>query len=215
MANDFKTMQTETLQHASVLWNYFKSFNFIEKSDAIVVCCSYDLRVCDYACQLLEKGVADQIVFSGNSGRWTSMIWDKPEADIFFDHAVSRGVDENRLIKEQKATNIGENIANSKFLLPNVKKVTFLTKPNTLLRVKLTVPIQWPGLSFTVSCPEIDFPNGISNIVGLFGLISEMVGDVDRINKYPGLGYQIDHVLPENIVSSCNYLKEKGFTHNT
>lgn len=206
-------MATETLRQAQVLWDYFNSFKSIDKADAVVVCCSYDLRVCDYACELVNDGLADKIVFSGDKGRWTSMIWDKPEAEIFFDYAVNQGVEQQRIIREVKATNIGENIANSKALLQGAEKVIFLTKPNTLLRVKLTVPVQWPEVKFHVSCPDILFPQDVSNIVGLFGLISEMVGDIDRTIKYPELGYQISCDLPEKVLVAYNYLKEKGFVH--
>ena len=41
-------MQTPTLKNARILWDYLSSFKAVAPSDAIVVCCSYDLRVCDY-----------------------------------------------------------------------------------------------------------------------------------------------------------------------
>lgn len=206
-------MLTETLHHAYVLWSYFESVRSVEKSDVIVVCCSYDLRVCDYACELLTDGLAERIIFSGKQGRWTSMIWDKSESDIFYDHAINKGIDKDRLFKESTATNIGENIACSKLLIQDAQKVIFLSKPNTILRVKLTVPVHWADVQYCVSCPDIQFPDEISNIVGVFGLISEMVGDVERIIEYPRQGYQVSHKLPEEVLVSYNYLKEKGFVH--
>lgn len=204
-------MQSATMLHAERLWRYLASFECKGRCDAVVVCCSYDLRVCDYACELIENGISDRLVLSGKTGHWTGMLWDVPEASVFWERAKSRGIDEGAVVLEESATNIGENIAKSKALIPDAKTVTFVTKPNTLLRVKLTVPVQWPGIRAYTSCPGIRFPEDVSNVVGLFGLINEMVGDIERIMEYPRLGYQVEHEFPSEILESWEYLKRKGF----
>lgn len=206
-------LKSETIIHAERIWNYFSSFNSVGKSDVIVVCCSYDLRVCDHACDLLKQGFAEKIIFSGFQGRWTKALWAESESEVFFKRAIANNISEKRIVLESNATNIGENIHLSRLLVPNARKVIFVTKPNTLLRVKLTVPIQWPDIHFFTSCPEIEFPTDISNIVGLFGLINEMVGDVQRIIEYSRRGYQVGWNLPAEIEVSYNYLKNNGFTH--
>lgn len=206
-------MKSETIIHGEKIWNYFSSFNNVDKSDVIVVCCSYDLRVCDHACDLLKQGLAKKIIFSGFQGRWTKALWAESESVVFFKRAIENGIGEEQIILESSATNIGENIALSRLLVPEATSVIFATKPNTLLRVKLTAPIQWPDIHFFTSCPKLQFPTEISNVVGLFGLISEMVGDVQRIIEYSRLGYQVGWQLPEEIETSYNYLKDNGFTH--
>ena len=206
-------MKSETIIHSERIWNYFSSFNSVGNSDVIVVCCSYDLRVCDHACDLLKQGLAEKIIFSGFQGRWTKALWAEPESEVFFKRAIANNISEERIILERSATNIGENIGLSRLLEPDAKSVIFVTKPNTLLRVKLTTPIQWPNIHFFTSCPEIQFPTDISNVVGLFGLINEMVGDVQRIIEYPSVGYQVEWQLPEEIELSYSYLKDNGFTH--
>lgn len=206
-------MKSETIIHAERIWNYFSSFNSVAKSDLIVVCCSYDLRVCDHACDLLKQGITEKIIFSGFQSRWTKTLWTEPESEVFLKRALENGLSKEQIIVESGATNIGENIGLSRLLAPSAKKVVFVTKPNTLLRVKLTIPIQWPDIHFFTSCPEIKFPTDISNVVGLFGLISEMVGDVQRIIEYEKLGYQVGWQLPEEIAVSYDYLKNNDFTH--
>ena len=207
-------MKTATVLHAERLWNYFASFECKGACDAIVVCCSYDLRVCDYACELIRQGVSSRLVLSGKTGHWTGMLWTEPEAVVFFERARSLGIDDEVIVLEECATNIGENVAKSRALIPNAKSVTFVTKPNTLLRVKLTVPVQWPEIHAYISCPDIRFPGDVSNIVGLFGLINEMVGDIERIMEYPKLGYQVEHELPPEVIESWEYLKRQGFTQH-
>ncbi len=190
------------------------SFGSVAASDAIVVCCSYDLRVCDHACNLMKKGIADTLVISGKYGNWTRHIWEKPEAEVFLERAVINGIREDQILIEAESTNFGENISNSRKLLPQAKSVCFVSKPNSLLRVQLTAEVQWPGINIVVSCPDIVFPTEVSNIIGLWGVINEMVGDIDRIQKYPDRGFQSRHELPEKIVQNWQYLIDQGFTNH-
>jgi len=207
-------MDTITIKRASELWEYMSSFDRKEICDAIVVCCSYDLRVCDHACELIKSGLSSTLILSGNTGNWTKHIWSTPEAIIFRDRAISNGIDESCIIIEQDATNFGENITFSKNLLPDAKVVTFVSKPSALLRIMLTAKAQWPEITSYVSCPAIKFPHEISNVVGVLGVINEMVGDIERIQKYPSLGFQVPHALPENILDAWCYLLEQGFTEH-
>jgi len=207
-------MKSETMHHAETIWNYLSSFSEYHPSDILIVCCSYDLRICDYACSLMKQGQAEKIIFSGASGNWTRHLWKKKEAHVFMDRALQNGIDPGSIILEEQASNIGENIAFSKKLLPSAQKVIFITKPNTILRVKLTFPVIWPGIQAYTACPDFQFPGDISNIIGVFGLISEMVGDLQRIEKYPEYGYQIPHSLPEDILKSYHHLIDQGFTHH-
>lgn len=190
------------------------SFKSQERSDAIVLCCSYDLRVCDHACELVSNGYSDTLVISGKWGNWTQHIYNEPEAEIFYRRAILNGISGDRILVEAEATNFGENVIFSKSLIPDARTVTFISKPNSLLRVKLTAEAQWPEVTSYVSCPNIKFPDDVSNIVGVFGVMDEMVGDIERIKRYPTLGYQAEHELPDSINQAWEYLKAEGFTRH-
>jgi uncharacterized SAM-binding protein YcdF (DUF218 family) len=205
-------MQSDVIQHAGRLWNYLRAGRLRAECDAIVVCCSYDLRVCDYACDLLRQGLAPQLILTGKTGNWTRHLWKVPEAQVFRDRALQRGVDPSCIRLEEEATNFGENIANVRRLLPGARRVTFVTKPNSVLRVALTVPIQWPGLQAYVDSPALEFPGDVSQVIGLLGVMHEMVGDVDRIERYPARGFQIEQLLPSDIIASRDVLVAAGFT---
>src|ERR1700749_12762 len=104
-------MTTAVLQHAQRLWTYMAAERARESADAIVVCCSYDLRVCDYACDLLKQNLAPRLVMSGKTGNWTRHLWDEPEAKVFCDRALANGIAPEKILLELQATNFGENIA--------------------------------------------------------------------------------------------------------
>lgn len=204
-------MDTLTIKYATELWDYQSAVANAEPSDAIVVCCSYDLRVCDYACELFKAGLAEQLIFSGNTGNWTRHIWSRPEAQIFYERALTHGIEPSAILLELSATNFGENIRFTRALLPQIKRVIFVSKPNSLLRVKLTAEVQWPEVQVCVAAPNITFPEDISNVVGILGVINEMVGDIERIQKYPSLGFQAPHHLPKAIVHATESLVAAGF----
>jgi uncharacterized SAM-binding protein YcdF (DUF218 family) len=207
-------MHSAALDHAKRLWTYMSSMRTREPCDAVVVCCSYDLRVCDYACALIKQDLAPRLVLTGKSGNWTRHLWNVPEAHIFADRALANGIESSRIYLEEEATNFGENIAFVRRLMPELRRVTFVTKPNSILRVVLTVPVQWPGITAFVDSPPFAFPQDVSNVIGLFGVIHEMVGDIDRTLQYPSRGFQLSHRLPAPILESWNMLIAQGFHHH-
>lgn len=205
-------MYSHVIDNAKTIWDYLKSFHNEGASDALVVCCSYDLRVCDYAVSLLKKTDTKKIIFSGNTGNWTKELWNEREATIFKARAVKLGITPENIITEENATNIGENISFSKKLLKDVKKLTYISKPNTLLRIGLTIPVHYNEIESYTSAPDFSFPEDVSNIVGVYGLINEMVGDLQRIIEYPSKGFQIKHDLPIEIIKAYKFLVNKGYT---
>lgn len=205
-------MHSEIIKKATVIWEYFASFNQRAKSDAVVVCGSYDLRVCDFACQLIKDDLADVLLLSGNTGNWTGLLWAESEASVFNRRALDNGIDPGKIILENKATNTGENIAFAKAKLSNAESVTLVSKPNSLLRLHLTAKVVWPDIVHFVAGPEIRFPEEVSNQVGVIGVVHELVGDIQRIQKYPQLGYQAEQQLPEAVLTAYDYLIDQGFT---
>ncbi|MCS4510196.1 YdcF family protein [Xylophilus ampelinus] len=202
---------TPTLHHATILWDFLSAGRQHAACELIVVCGSYDLRVCDYACELLNKGIAPHLLFTGNTGRWTRDLWEGTEADIFAQRALARGVRPAQFSLETQATNFAENIAFSRAMFPEVRRVTFLTKPNSIRRVALTVPVQWPGLEAYVDAPDYGFPDQISDQVGVLGVIDELVGDLHRVKIYPEMGFQVEQAVSDDVERSWNYLIEQGF----
>lgn len=41
-----------------------------------------------------------------------------------------------------------------------------------------------------------------------------MVGDIERIQRYPALGYQVPHQLPQKVLDAWEYLIQQGFTQH-
>src|SRR5688572_23736307 len=161
---DSTRFDSGTMAQAAVLWNYMASFRAAAPCDAVVVCCSYDLRVCDHACDLIRGGLSRRLVLSGKTGNWTRHLWTQTEAAVFRKRALENGLGEEAILLEDRSTNFGENVAFTRALLPDARAITFVTKPAAVLRVKLTAEVQWPGISRFVSCPDLRFPDDISPV---------------------------------------------------
>lgn len=203
---------TPVMHHAQTLWAFLQGQPIcLAPSDIIVVCGSYDLRVCDHACALIRKGIAPRMLITGATGNWTRYLWERSEADVFHDRARSLGVDEGQITLEKRATNFAENIQFSRDLLPGAGRVTFVTKRNSVLRVKHTLDVQWPEVESAVDAPAINFPDDVSHQIGVLGLIDEMVGDLHRILHYPELGYQSPITIPDEVLRAWHRLIESGF----
>jgi len=206
--------ESEIVVSARVIWDYFSSFRNEQPCDALVVCGSYDLRVMDHATKLLHQGLSKKIVITGNTGNWTKHIWTQSEAKVFYEHSKTEIPSDIDVVLETKASNFGENISFSRSLLPDAKNVLLLTKPNAVLRVLLTAQKQWPNAVCFVSSPIYRFPEEVSNVVGFLGLLDEMVGDVDRIRRYPELGFQVEHELPIAVQKAADLLIRSGFDNH-
>lgn len=202
---------TPTMSHALVLWHYLTASPDHHQEGLLVVCGSYDLRVCDYACDLFKRGQFDRLLITGRTGNWTHHLWSETEAQIFAERARQHGLPDSSMILETQATNFAENIRNARLLVPSAGKVTFITKLNSIRRIIATAPIQWPGANVRADGPPICFPVEVSNVVGVFGLIAEMVGDIDRLIKYPDAGFQVISDVPDDVRTSYRYLTEHGF----
>lgn len=90
------------------------------------------------------------------------------------------------------------------------KSVTIVTKPSTERRVFATCQLQWPEMKVFITSPQIDFrvqrENGSQD-----RLIDEMVGDIQRMNVYPKLGFQIPQDIPKDVWGAYERLISLGY----
>jgi uncharacterized SAM-binding protein YcdF (DUF218 family) len=201
------------LSDITSLWNFHIVFDDLDDIDAIVCLGSYDLRVADRCADLLLDGLAPIAVITGHLGNWTRHSFDKPEAEIFAEVILKRGVASDKLLIERNATNIGQNVEFSKkLLLPyQVRRVAFLTKPQTQKRVAATVPVKWPEIDAKISAPLHDLLEQARDQQGILKLTDELVGDLQRMLEYPTLGFQSEVDIPPPVLDAYRRLRALGF----
>jgi uncharacterized SAM-binding protein YcdF (DUF218 family) len=199
---------------AQQIWDYHRLDLPLEKADCIVGLGSYDLRVAERCADLYVEGWAPIIIFSGHLGNWTRAIWDRSEAEIFAEHAMARGVPPEKIELETKSTNIGENVKFTRDLLSSkgidASSAIIVTKPSTERRAFATFKKVWPEMTTFYTSPQIDFGEQLQGGIQ-DNLIHEMVGDIQRIKRYPDLGFQIPQAIPDSIWRAYESLVSMGY----
>lgn len=206
-----KDLPQDVWMAAKTLWSFHAQGDLLLKADVIVGLGSYDLRVAERCADLYAAGMAPQILFTGASGNWTDAMFSGSEAEAFAAHAVSCGVPEGALRLEKEARNIGENMRLSAEMLPEVRCVILVTKPQTQMRCRATARKQWPEVESLVTAPNTPFEDQPVPHHGLRALICEMVGDCARIRTYPDLGFQTPVEIPPAVTAAFDQLVAAGF----
>lgn len=205
-----------TLDAARVLWDYHRLGQVVEAgADAVVGLGSYDLRVADRCVDLWRAGVAPLVVFSGARGNWTQGQ-DETEAQVFGRRAREAGVPASAVVLEDRSTNLGENVRFTlAALAPGgrvVQRLLLVTKPNTERRALATALKLAPEVDWTVTSPETALEGPYAPGRTFEALVEEMVGDLERILKYPDLGFQVPQEVPLAVLNAWETLKTRGFT---
>jgi len=209
--NDFAAVQ--------VIWDYMFLVTDPEKADIIIGLGSHDLTVSDDVARLFHSGIAPLVVFAGNVGRITEGMFDKPEAEILRDRALSLGIPSAAILVEDTSTNTGENIVYTQRLLRahdiDAKNIILVHKPYMLRRDYATFMKQWDGADqVKVSCwaSSITLDEYISKVENPAEEIAIMVGDMQRMKVYYEMGYQIEQPIPHEVWSALNILTKSGYT---
>ena len=212
------TISEHDLAAARIIWDYHHLNHRLQPADCILVLGSHDTRVAERGARLWLDGLAPWLIFSGGLGRLTDTMWTEPEADIFARIATAMGVPPEKILTENRSTNTGQNIAFTFDLLRKhgitVRRMILVQKPYMERRTNATFLKQWPGepVEIMVTSPQISFEEYPNEEISPVDVIHIMVGDLQRIQLYPGLGYQIFQEIPENVWSAYNQLVQNGYT---
>jgi len=201
---------------ARIVWDYHRLNHVLRPADVIIVLGSHDTRVAERGAEVFLGGWAPLIVFSGNLGALTKEIWRRPEAEIFAEVAVGRGVPREAILIEDRSTNTGENVVLSRDLLAqngiHPKRIIAVQKPYMERRTYATFGRRWPEVEVVVTSPQLDwgaYPNGE---IRREDVIHIMVGDLQRIVLYGAKGWQVPQDLPPHVLEAYERLVEAGYT---
>jgi len=201
---------------AKTIWDYHHLNHQLKKAACIFVLGSHDTRVAEYAADLFLKGYAPNIIFSGGLGNLTKDIFQKPEAEVFADIAMKRGVPQEKILIENRSTNTGENVEFTKKLLAekglNFNSFILVQKPYMERRTFATFKKIWSRKKIIVTSPQISFDDYYNDQIPKNEVISIMIGDLQRIKIYPGRGFQIFQEIPVDVWDAYEKLVDLGYT---
>lgn len=196
------------------VWDYHNLWHELNRADFILVMGSADERVAIHAAYLMLLNYSDLAIVSGGFGKVTMYKNEETESENFAKIMIDMGVNKNRIIIENQASNSGENLLYSKRIVEDrkfdFKKGIIVTKPYMKRRAYATAMKQWQGIDWLVSSPMLDFDMYVDD-ENYISTINLMVGDLHRIITYPQKGFQIEQIVPDDILESLNILINYGF----
>jgi uncharacterized SAM-binding protein YcdF (DUF218 family) len=204
---------------AKALWDFHRLDLPYEKADVVLGLGSYDPAVAEHAADLFLKGYGTWLMFTGLAGNNEGLLktpWTSPEATIFREIAVARGVPAASIVTECQATNTSENLRFATAEL-NRRGIAFssliiVTKPNMERRVRATGKKCIANVAFSVTSPPFSFEEYCFSRFEPATIINLMVGDLQRLDIYPRLGFQETETIPDAVRSSYERLVAAGFT---
>lgn len=209
-------MQERILQKAKVLYDFHNQTRVTKRTDFLLVMGSHDLRVANYAATLFHQGKAPFLICSGGYGKITKTIWYTTEAETYAQICIHKGVPQDKIFIENRATNSGENFTFSKKLLEScnipVSTGTIVCKNYLSRRALATAQIQWPEVEWFIEPPHLSFDEYIKNETNKERMIHLMVGDLQRLIIYPELGFQLPVTIPEEVMNAYDNLVSQGYS---
>lgn len=207
-------------ESCSTIWEYMQLKQSVTTADVIIALGSNDLRVAEYAAQLMKKNIASVLVCSGGVAHQDDLLatdWAETEAEKFSSIAQKAGVEKDKILLEKEATNTAENIQNSIKLLESeglaCKKLLLVQKPYMERRTIATADmvLDKSSHSYFVTSPSKPFGDYYSSDLEAKTNINIMLGDLHRIARYPSKGFMSVQEIPNEVVTAFNLLVSEGF----
>lgn len=213
-------MTEEVLAALRVVWDSLYDCDPLEKADAILAFGCADPMVAERAAKLYLEGYAPYLVFSGGLGKGTEGRLQKSEAEHYADIAERLGVPREKMILETKSTNTGENLRFTHQLLQgyDVRKAIVVHQPNMGKRIRATLAQQWPNpdTKFLIAPADRSLEMYMERLAGCgvdeFEMVSNIIGDFQRMDVYARLGYQTPVEMPAEAWDAFERMKAFGYT---
>ena len=201
---------------ARLVWDFHLMHHALQQADCIVALGSHDTRTAERAAEIYLAGWAPLLIMSGKAGAGTANAWTKPEAEVFAEIAIAKGVPPENILLEKESTNSGENMALTKALLDKnnltPKRVILVQKPYMERRAFGTAQKQWPGPEFMVTSPNLDYDQYIEGApYGKEDVIARMVSDLLKMPDYAAKGFMTEQEIPKEAWEAAETLATLGY----
>jgi len=212
---------SQSIEHAKILWDYMLLHHELKYCDVAIVWWSIDMSTPLCAAKLYNKWFIGKIIFSGATWRNTTGVFEFTEAELYRKIAVANWVSSDDIYLESQATNTGANIKNAMNIVSQewleFTSLMLIHKPYMQRRFYATFEQQFPDLidkvivqSLDISFEEYSKRNDTGFEVE--GLINMIVGDLDRIIRYPDLWFQSKQEIPHDVMNSYQMLTDAWYT---
>jgi uncharacterized SAM-binding protein YcdF (DUF218 family) len=216
-----QTVTAEALDLARRIWDFLMLGHEPIPGDIIVALGTNDLRVAEFAAGLYHRGFGRLLVCSGaiaHQGDLLATPWDRTEAEMYAEVAMSAGVPADRILLERCAQNTAENIRFSRELLEaraiRPRNIVLAVKPFMQRRTWASMAVEWPEMPATVASPRMTLDEYFTEELTPAKIINIMMGDLQRVWVYGKRGWAAPQRIPPEVRQAFDRLVELGFTQH-
>jgi uncharacterized SAM-binding protein YcdF (DUF218 family) len=214
-------MTPEALECARIVFDFLQLRHQPITADVMLVFGTNDMRVPEFAAELYHRGYSKTVVITGGMAHQHDLLatsWTRPEAQVFADILVERGVPREHLMLECRATNTAENVRFSRHLLEEnrmfPRNLLMVSKPFMQRRVLATYVVEWPEIAASVASWATTFDDYCTRDLDPEKVTNIMMGDLQRVWIYGKRGWSAPQKIPESVMQAYGQLAELGFTRH-
>ncbi|MFI0941129.1 YdcF family protein [Streptomyces sp. NPDC021020] len=200
---------------ARTLWDFHQMGHELRSCSAAIALGSLDLGVASATAELYHAGMFPVVVFTGDTSDATKERFPRGEAVHYREHALSLGVPNGAILLEPKATNTGQNIAYSREALENagvpMTTVLLISMPYMQRRAYATCRKLWPEVEPVCVSQALSFDEYVMTHDDEKQLIDMLMGDMERVMKYPKHGFAIEQHVPGEVRDAFERLRTRGY----
>ncbi len=172
------------------LWDYLAVSVTPYPADVVFVFGSADLAVPDRAARLYHEGFASRVLVSGSFGRRTRNVFPEPEAYVFRERLVARGVPGEAIVAEPAAASTLENVRFGMAALADhglrPRSALLVAKGFALRRCVATFARQHPEVRVHPCRPEASLETAFDRSPPEFA--ARLVAELERLERYAAQG---------------------------
>ena len=209
-------MTAQDWADAEVVWDFHQLHHELVPCSAALVLGGNDSGVASFAAELYHRGLFPLLAFSGGKTPATEKLFPRGEAEHFREIALRRGVPAEAILLEPNAQNTGENIVLSRevFTAAGIQPTSLLliAMPYMERRAYATCRRQWPEVDPRCASAPLGLREYVETIGPAADVVDMMIGDMERVIRYPELGFAIEQDVPDSALAAYSRLVERGFT---
>ena len=190
------------------LWEYLAVSDSARPADVIFVFGCRDLAVPVRAAELFHEGHASRVLVTGNVGRMTRGVFDKPEALVFKDHLVRAGVPDASIVTEPEAANTLENVQFGMATLARQgvkpRSALLVAKGFVMRRCVATFAQQFNDVRVRACPPGGGMQQALDRSGPAFA--ARLVAEVERLERYAAQGDIRREQIPASVRTAVRQL---------
>ncbi|MFB9923926.1 YdcF family protein [Amycolatopsis halotolerans] len=211
-----RELTTQDWADAEVVWDFHQLHHELVPCSAALVLGGNDIGVASFAADLYHRSLFPVMVVSGGKNPATEKIFPRGEAEHFREVALACGVPDEAILLEPNARNTGDNIVLSRevFAAAGVRPTSLLliAMPYMERRAYATCRRQWPEVDPRCASAPVVLSEYVKTIGPAAEVVDMMIGDMERVMRYPELRFAIAQDVPEAALAAYSRLVERGFT---